>query len=535
MSLPPEEGPRGAPNTQSAIRAHASRPVGDSVTVLGAPSLEPQAVVSRLVSAQGPNRTKPPPSVPPEPEAAGYVGAAHRPDKPPTSRFGRLARLTALAPKALPMAAEAVKRAMGVKRTEDEQVVARAKLLKSAKSTAEAMLKTLGEMKGLPLKLGQMASYIDGLAPPGYEEKFQRVLKQLQAKAPPLSREAATLVVTEDLGAPPDDIFAKWELDPFAAASIGQVHRATTRGGERVAVKVQYPGIDKAIENDLKSLSMLEAMIAPVGRRYHSKEGLEEVKSVFLAELDYTREAEMADTFRRIHEGDDEVVIPHVHHSLTTRRVLTCALVGGEDYSTFCERASQADRNAAGETIFRFMFRALFKHGLLYADPHPGNYRFLGRGKVAFLDFGCHKRLPDHLVEGMKRYTVAAQDQNWDEFYRACVEVLGYDPNDPDGWKLYTEYTKYVIEPLTVNAPYKYTHAKARENVAFLVRNGKKIVFRPDEKLPNLPKPIHVPQDMTFVSRLQWGLASVLAGLEAEANWRKIAAPWLHAPHEPVP
>jgi predicted unusual protein kinase regulating ubiquinone biosynthesis (AarF/ABC1/UbiB family) len=467
--------------------------------------------------------------------AGNGEGAAKRADRPPTSRFGRLARLSALAPKALPLAAEAVKRAVGIQRTEDEEARARAKLLKNAKGTAEAMLKTLGEMKGLPLKLGQMASYIDGLAPPGYEEKFQRILQKLQQKAPPLSRDAPVKVIREDLGALPEEIFESWEPDPFAAASIGQVHRATTRGGERVAVKVQYPGIDRAIENDLKSLSMLETMIAPLGRRYQSKEGLEEVKSVFLAELDYGLEAQTADTFRRIHEGDAEIVIPRVHHSLTTRRVLTCELIDGVDYATFCESASEDDKNAAGQTIWRFMFRALFRHGRLYADPHPGNYRFLGGGRVAFLDFGCSKQMPPDLVSGMKRYIIAAADGNWDEFYRACAEVLGYDPTDPEGWRLYTEYTKLVILPLTLDGPYKYTHAGARENVAFLVRNGKKIVFRPDEKLPALPKPIHVPHDMTFVSRLQWGLASVLAGLGAEANWRRITDPWLRAPQEPSP
>jgi predicted unusual protein kinase regulating ubiquinone biosynthesis (AarF/ABC1/UbiB family) len=468
-----------------------------------------------------------------EADVAKVDGVKKRPDRPPTSRFGRLARLSALAPKALPIAAEALKRAVGPRRTEDEEARARAKLLKNAKGTAEAMLKTLGEMKGLPLKLGQMASYIDGLAPPGYEEKFKHVLQRLQQKAPPLSREAAVKVIREDLGAPPLSIFESWEPDPFAAASIGQVHRAVTRGGERVAVKVQYPGIDRAIENDLKSLSMLETMIAPVGRRYHSKEGLEEVKSVFLAELDYGLEAQTADTFRRIHQDDPEIVIPRVHHSLTTRRVLTCELIDGIDYATFCETASADDKSAAGQTIWRFMFRALFRHGHLYADPHPGNYRFLGGGRVAFLDFGCSKRMPPDLVLGMKRYIIAAADGDWDEFYRACAEVLGYDPADPEGWHLYTEYTKLIIRPLTLDDSYKFTHAGARENVAFLVRNGKKIVLRPDEALPTLPKPIHVPHDMTFVSRLQWGLASVLAGLGAEANWRKITDPWLRAPQEP--
>src|SRR5580698_2328607 len=377
---------------------------------------------------------------------------------PPTTRFGRLARLGRLAPRAFPIAAEAVRRAVGGKRTEDEEVEARQKLVQNAKRTADAMLKTLGEMKGLPLKLGQMASYIDGLAPPGYEDKLQRVLVRLQQQAPPLSPEAAIRVVTEDLGAPPQEVFAEWEREPFAAASVGQVHRAVTRGGERVAVKVQYPGIDRAIENDLKGLSMLETMIAPVGRRYHSKEGLEEVKSVFLAELDYGLEAQTADTFRRIHQEDPEIVIPRVHHSLTTRRVLTCELMDGVDYATFCENASREDKDAAGQTIWRFMFRALFRHGRLYADPHPGNYRFLGGARVAFLDFGCAKVMPPDLVAGMKRYIIAAADGNWDEFYRACAEVLGYDPTDPEGWRLYTEYTKYIIRPLTIDAPYKCTH-----------------------------------------------------------------------------
>ena len=126
-----------------------------------------------------------------------------RRNAPPTSRLGRLARLAGLAPKALPMAGAAMKRALSGQPTHEMTLDERKKALEIGKNAAEAMLKTLGEMKGLPLKLGQMASYIDGLAPPGYEERFQEVLKKLQSKAPPLSPEAAVKVVTEDLGAPP--------------------------------------------------------------------------------------------------------------------------------------------------------------------------------------------------------------------------------------------------------------------------------------------------------------------------------------------
>jgi predicted unusual protein kinase regulating ubiquinone biosynthesis (AarF/ABC1/UbiB family) len=188
-------------------------------------------------------------------------------DKPPTSRLGRIARLAGLGTRSIPLAVEGAKRALGRSRSEDEDAAQKAKMAVEVKKTAEAMLKTLGEMKGLPLKLGQMASYIDGLAPPGHEEKFQAVLKQLQDKAPPLSAESAALMIKTELRDAPESVFAQWEADPFAAASIGQVHRAVTKTGAKVAVKVQYPGIDKAIENDLKSISMLETMIAPLSRR----------------------------------------------------------------------------------------------------------------------------------------------------------------------------------------------------------------------------------------------------------------------------
>ena len=459
---------------------------------------------------------------------------SERRDKPPTTRLGRLARLTALAPRALPLAGAAMRRAVGLEKT-DPTEEERRKVAESAKKTAEAMLKTLGEMKGLPLKLGQMASYIDGLAPPGYEERFKKTLKKLQAKAPPLSPAAAVQVVTEDLGAHPKEIFAEWEDEPFAAASIGQVHRATTRGGERVAVKVQYPGIDKAIENDLKSVSMLETMIAPIARKYHTKEGLDEIKSVFLRELDYGKEAEIADVFRRIHAGDDDIVIPRVHHSLSTKRVLTADFVEGDDYATFCARASQEDKDAAAQTIWRFMMRALMKHAVLYADPHPGNYRFLGGGKVAFLDFGCHKEMPPDLVRGVKRYLVAQMEGDDDEFLRACVEVLGYDPTDAEAFPMYIEYTRLVTRPVVVDEVFTHTPEYAREMVAFLVRGTKKIVFKDESKLPQLPKPIHLPQDHTFMNRLQWGLTSVLAGMNATANWHRIIVPWVRGDVEPVP
>ena len=478
--------------------------------------------------------SKGPESKRPSPESSEKAQPA-APSRPPTSRLGRLARLGALSTHALPIAIEGAKRALGTKRTEEDAKKAREKMIADARKAAHAMLKTLGEMKGMPLKLGQMASYIDGIAPPGYEEKFQRVLKSLQEKAPPLSPEAAARVVREDLGAPPEEVFAQWTRQPFAAASIGQVHRAVTKGGETVAVKVQYPGIDKAIENDLKSLSLLEAFSSPLLRKYHTKETLEDVKDVFLNELDYGREAAMADTFRRMNGDIPGVVIPRVQHSLSTKRVLTAELINGQPYKEFCETASQEEKNLAGVTIWQFMFRSMLRYGVLYADPHPGNYRFLGQGRVAFLDFGCVKILPDELLDGMKRYMRAALDANWEEFDRACVDVLGYDPDDEESWALYRSYTLELLAPITSQSLFQWSPEVAREAIAFLVRGQKKILFKEGAAMPKMPKPIRPPPDSTFVNRLQWGLASIMGGLRAQARFRPLTEPWIREPRQPVP
>jgi predicted unusual protein kinase regulating ubiquinone biosynthesis (AarF/ABC1/UbiB family) len=444
----------------------------------------------------------------------------------PSSRLGRFARLTALAPRAFPIAIEGAKRALGVKRSEEQQREARQQAYEDAKKAGRALLKTLGEMKGLPLKFGQMFSYIDGLAPPGYEDKVKNLLRQLQEKAPPLSAQAAEQVIREEFGIAPQQLFLEWQPEPFAAASLGQVHRAATRSGDRVAVKVQYPGIDKAVRNDLKSLTMLEMLLSPLSRQYQSKETLEEIKRVFLAELDYGNEAENEDLFRRITADLPDVVIPSVYHALCSRRVLTTEYLAGRSYETFCRDASQQDRNRAGVTIWTFMFRSLLRYGVMYADPHPGNYRFLDDGRVGFLDFGCVKLLPAKMVEGIKRYMRAAMDGDWAEFDSACVEFLGFDPTDGRSWDLYRSYTLELLMPMTTSRPYRCTPEGARDAVQFLVR-GHRTLMKEADGGPRLPPPLRMPYDLTFVNRLQWGLASIMGGLRTEARFRELAEPWV--------
>jgi predicted unusual protein kinase regulating ubiquinone biosynthesis (AarF/ABC1/UbiB family) len=173
-------------------------------------------------------------------------------------------------------------------------------------------------------------------------------------------------------------------------------------------------------------------MMSPVSRKLNAKQTLDEIRTVFMDELNYSREAEMADLFRRLNAGDDPTSTSRAcFHSLTTKpRDHDRARSHGVGYQEFCEHGDQERATARAQTIWRFTFRSMLKYGVLYADPHPGNYRFAPDGRVTFLDFGCVKQLSPEMVAGMKRYMIAAMDADWHEFDRACVEVLGYDPDD---------------------------------------------------------------------------------------------------------
>jgi hypothetical protein len=152
---------------------------------------------------------------------------------------------------------------------------------------------------------------------------------------------------------------------------------------------------------------------------------------------------------------------------------------------------------------------------------------------VAFLDFGCVKQLPPELVAGIKRYMRAAMDSDWADFDRACVEVLGYDPND-ESWDLYRSYTMELLMPVCTEGTWDSSPERARETVNYLVRGIKSLALK-DGALPTIPHVPNMPQDFTFVNRLQWGLASVLAGLRTQAAFRPVIEPWIRGPIHDIP
>ncbi len=259
--------------------------------------------------------------------------------------------------------------------------------------TAEQVADELGNLKGAMMKLGQMASYLDQ----GLPSPVRTALAELRQDAPPMSAELAAAVLEEELGKGPDELFAEWDPVPLASASIGQVHKAITHDDRAVAVKIQYPGVDEAIRADLDNTDALFGAMGFLFSGLDPDAIVAELKARLVEELDYRLEADNQRLFVDYYRDHPFIHIPAVVDELSTGRVLTTELSSGarwEDLMTW----SQEERDLAGEAIYRFVFRSLYRLHVFNGDPHPGNYLFEPGGKVTFLDFGLVKRFtPDEV------------------------------------------------------------------------------------------------------------------------------------------
>jgi predicted unusual protein kinase regulating ubiquinone biosynthesis (AarF/ABC1/UbiB family) len=374
--------------------------------------------------------------------------------------------------------------------------------------TAEDVTATLGTMKGVLMKLGQMASYVDdGLSPAA-----RRTLSRLQDSVPPMSPELAAQVVTEELGLPPERAFATWDPEPIAAASIGQVHRAITHDGRAVAVKVQYPGIAETIEADLGNVALLRRMLRIVAPRQDVGALLAELRERITEELDYRREASNQRLFADYYRGHPTIHVPDIVPELSTRRVVTSELADG---ARFAELAtwSQAERDLAAETIYRFVFRSLYEAHAFNGDPHPGNYLFGGGGRVTFLDFGLVKHFtPDELrpLVSMVKHLCVEHDP---EAFRRAMEQAGFlAPGAPLPTEQVVEHMAVFYDTVRERGPRTMTgeYASAVTRRFFDFRSP-------------LAAYAAIPRSYVILQRINLGLFALLGELSATADWRGIA------------
>ena len=265
--------------------------------------------------------------------------------------------------------------------------------------TAEQMFKVLGELKGGAMKVGQALSIFEAALPEEFAAPYRATLTRLQDAAPPLPAETIHRILADELGDDWRDRFAEFSDVPAAAASIGQVHKATWHDGRVVAVKVQYPGADKALMADLNQLARMGKMFAAWIPGIEIRPLIDELRERVAEELDYLRESQSQRAYAAAFEGDPEFLIPHVLSA--SPHVLITEWVDGTPLSTVIAAGTQEERDLAGTLLERFLLCGPARAGLLHADPHPGNFRMTPDGRLCVLDFGAVAHLPDGLPLAM--------------------------------------------------------------------------------------------------------------------------------------
>jgi predicted unusual protein kinase regulating ubiquinone biosynthesis (AarF/ABC1/UbiB family) len=383
---------------------------------------------------------------------------------------------------------------------------------RGSEKLAERTAEVLGNLRGLAAKLGQTASYVDGFVPATHRGIYEKALGALRTAAPHSSSEAIRALVEAELGAPIEKLFQSWSDEPFASASIGQVHRAELPNGQAVAVKVQHPGIDRAIESDLSNVSLLEGFVGALGpRALNSGAVLEEVKTRFREELDYQLEAERQAEFRELHAADPKISIPRVVRERSARRVLTMELVAGATLEE-AALASPELRLSYAETLWRFVFKGNLVGGMFNADPHPGNYLFQPDGSVIFLDFGCIQPIRAERLSAARDLHRAALSRDEPAFRRSAAIILESKGGSYE--EAATAYSRRCFEPVFAS-PFRITTEFATSLVQE-IRTVKEQLWAKDKSF------VQPPTGMLFMNRLQFGFYSVLARLDVTVDYAEV-------------
>jgi predicted unusual protein kinase regulating ubiquinone biosynthesis (AarF/ABC1/UbiB family) len=385
-------------------------------------------------------------------------------------------------------------------------------LLETHIRNAERLVARSTELRGAFLKLTQMLSMRADLFP----AEALEVLSVVQSQVPPMPWPLVRQVLVEELGAPPGERFRSVEPEAFAAASLGQVHRAVTRGGHDVAVKVQYPGVAETVRQDLRNVRGLLRIFTGIARDVMRQDVdpeavASELEARLDEELDYRLEARNVERFRRLLADDDEVVIPRVHARLSARRVLTMDRLDGYPLQDIAAPGvDPALQDWVGVKLFTLLWRQLLEFGVLHTDPHPGNYLVTHHPRLGLLDFGSVRVFEPEIRAGyvaLARALLARDDAG----IAAACATLGFVDRGADAAPL-VRIMHIVCEPLERDAPfdpraYDLAARAARvTQVAFEAR-----IFR-------------APGHHVFLLRTLLGVDAHLKALVGPHNWHRLFA-----------
>lgn len=385
--------------------------------------------------------------------------------------------------------------------------------------TAEQYAELLGHSKGVLMKAGQLVSMVDANAiGAGELSPYQKALTRLQADAPPMDSGLARQIVEDDLGRPISALFASFSDEPMAAASIGQVHRATLHDGREAAVKVQYPGVAQAIRDDLSNTELLATVfrfaagaagtlgitlpdVGPISA---------EISERISEEIDYRQEAAHITAFSKLYRGHPFIRVPDVIPDASSGHVLTMTYVDGLDWAA-AQEADQEIKDTWAEVIARFITGS-YRHGnLFHADPHPGNYRLGLDGTVGFIDFGCVKVLTEiqrrRIVQMMRSAVDRQQNQLWATMIESGFFTTDSVLTAADAYRWWEGIIYEVLAP----QPVTYTEEASQRAILSMLD-----VREPDHPMRH----ITVPPDFVFFSRLNLSMNAIFTALHATFHAR---------------
>jgi predicted unusual protein kinase regulating ubiquinone biosynthesis (AarF/ABC1/UbiB family) len=385
---------------------------------------------------------------------------------------------------------------------------------------AEQIFEVLGQMKGAAMKVGQVASFIDtGAFPPEFQERVQAKLAELREAAPRVPFARMRDVIEKDLGERLGDVFADFDEEAVAAASIGQVYRARLHDGRDVAVKVQYPGVAQAVRADLQNLGLIMRVAKRMAPGMDAKAMTREIRERLTDELDYEHEAQQHRAFARSWRGHPFIYVPPVVTDLCGEHVLVSEWVDGRGFEEIME-GDRALRDRFGEVVFRFFFGSLYRNVHFSGDPHPGNYRLMDDGRVAFIDFGMTKSVSREDLDAEIAAVRLGMDGDVAGLHRQLGAMGFYDPADESVtaqavFEHFHDVTRWYIEDreLTID----------RELVSqVLIDFGD-----PRSRHWQLMRRETMPPQAMLARRMEALTLGVLGKLGATANWHRIAREWL--------
>ena len=431
-----------------------------------------------------------------------------------TSAFGRFLRVGGLVGRVgVSMLGE---QALGLLRDGPAQQLKKAEnMVRNAARIAD----TLGEMKGAAMKVGQMLSLHEGLLPP----EVSAVLSVLQKEAPSVSFDVMERQLRRELK-DFDALFESLEPTAFAAASIGQVHRGVLSDGREVAVKIQYPDVDRMVNADLKNLKALLGNLVSLFTDIDFEPIWEEVKERLFEELDYLKEADNIRRAGAIQEDCPEILVPDVVQEATSRRVLTMEFLDGiPPAEAVSDRYPQDLKDRWGLTLFEFTLRGLLENRLLHADPNFANFAFREDGKVAVYDYGCMKEISDDIATGYSGLMDAVIHRRKaaipDILRNMGVLKEGGAPLPRDMTDPYVDLLQDIVR---ATPPYTFGEDSSIYEALY------------DLGMANWQDAtdIRFPRDMVFIDRTLVGLFGNLGKLRATGPWRQLLRKYTRSPPE---